>query len=116
MEKKYEIKNTDIQTKYDTELKAKAEEQIRDLKFEKKINYSNMLKSLVDIYMKSENYENLEKIKRIYEKFKKDKDCTNLDELENNYIKKNDFKNHMEIYLEKALSSYGFNKKEEKDE
>ena len=116
MEKKYEIKNTDIQTKYDTELKAKAEEQIRDLKFEKKINYSNMLKSLVDIYMKSENYENLEKIKRIYEKFKKDKDCTNLDELENYYIKKNDFKNHMEIYLEKALSSYGFNKKEEKDE
>ena len=115
LEKKYKIKNTDIQTKYDIELTSKAKEQIKDLKFEKKINYTNMLESLIDIYMNSENYEDLEKIKIIYEQFKKDKACINLDELENKYIITKDFNNHMEVYLQKTLLRYGFNKKKEKE-
>ena len=110
LENKYDIKHLDYVTRFDDELKKDAEENLRNLESLKKRNFLNLLNFLKNIYTNSSDFTNLENIKKIKAKFMNDlENKMNMNDLENNYFKKDDYETYINSYIDIKLSENGYN-------
>ena len=116
LEKKYGIKCSNCKTDYDSELKKKAESNVKQLLYIKKNNFSNFLNNLEQILFGLNRYEEVDVIHEIYIKYKNDSTDNSLIELENKYLKDKDNKEYMDLYLKKKMGINGYDKKKYKDE
>ena len=116
LEKKYGIKCLNCKTDYDSELKKKAESNVKQLLYIKKNNFSNFLNNLEQILFGLNRYEEVDVIHEIYIKYKNDSTDNSLIELDNKYLKDKDNKEYMDLYLKKKMGINGYDKKKYKDE
>ena len=112
LEKKYE-KNIINQTKFDTDLKKEAENKLEILKENKVENFEKLLLYLQKYYTTPKTYsqKDVDEIKKIYLKYE---DLT-VDEIDNNYINNEKFKEHLDKYLENMLATNGYDKENYKE-
>ena len=110
LENKYDIKHLDYVTRFDDELKKDAEEKLRNLESLKKRNFLGLLNFLKNKYTNSSDFTNLENIKKIKAKFMNDlENKMNMNDLENNYFKKDDYETYINSYIDIKLSENGYN-------
>ena len=97
-------------TKYDTEIKLNAQDKIETLLLKQKINYSNLLNKVKQIYIKEGKYNDLDDINIIIDNYKNDSTNMPINELETKYYNNENYKKHLDYYLEKKLEIYGYDK------
>ena len=102
-------------TKYDTEIKLNAQDKIETLLLKQKINYSNLLNKVKQIYIKEGKYNDLDDINIIIDNYKNDSTNMPINELETKYYNNENYKKHLDYYLEKKLEINGYDKENYKD-
>ena len=102
-------------TKYDTEIKLNAQDKIETLLLKQKINYSNLLNKVKQIYIKEGKYNELDDINIIIDNYKNDSTNMPINELETKYYTNENYKKHLDYYLEKKLEINGYDKENYKD-
>ena len=115
LEKKYGKKCMNFSTKYDTEIKLNAQDKIETLLLKQKINYSNLLNKVKQIYIKEGKYNELDDINIIIDNYKNDSTNMPINELETKYYNNENYKKHLDYYLEKKLEINGYDKENYKD-
>ena len=111
LEKKYKIPYTNYVTKFDNELKARAEEEINNLKLKKIWNFSEMLNFLRQNLNDPEEIGYLNEVCEIFKEYEKDSEIKPFDILETQYFNNKKYEIYFKLYLEKILGIQGYIKK-----
>ena len=108
LEKKYD-KNKIDNTFYDIELKKNANMKLKIFAKQKRVNFTNLISCLQKYYNEPKHFsqKDIDKIDEIDIKSKK----LSLKEIEDNYLNNDEFKEYIDLYLEKKLLINGYDKK-----
>jgi len=116
LESKYKIPYINYVTKFDNELKTRAEEEINNLKLKKILNFGGMLEFLRQNLNDPSETDDLNDVCIILKEYEKNSEIMSFDELEIQYFKNSNYKKYFNLYLEKKLPLQGYIKKNLKNE